>query len=300
MNVKHDYHLAEPSPWPFLGGLSAFIIALGGVLWLNTTIDFFGLPPFICRFICLGGAVLLAFTLVGWWRDMVAESVHASELSPVVKLSLRFAMALVMLIEAVYFSALLWVYLDVALSAEAQGGWPPVGIHPADPWHLPLLALFVLLLSATTVVWARRAIAQSHKSSTIQALGVSVFLAAGGLALLIGDLSHLPFGFGFNHAVFMPLTDPAHINLIAVIGSPGAIYGSLFILIMGSFCVHLALGTVFLTVALVRAVAGHFRAKGHFGFEAAAWFWHFGILLWLLLYAGLYIGGAYGGHGHLF
>lgn len=299
MAVKHDYHLAEPSPWPFLSALALFIIMLGGVLWLNDAVAFFGLPPFIFirRFICLGGCLLLGFTLVGWWRDMVAESVLFDELRPVVKLSLRFAVLLGLTVEALYFSALFWVYFDAVLGMKAAGqSWPPAPLVPADPWHYPMLATFMLLLSATSVVWARRALAQGSRAASIQALGGSVLLGVGALWLLIVALGHLPFGFGFSRAFFETMTDPAHINLISVIGSPGAIYGSLFYVLMVSICVHLGLGVAFLAVAFVRAAAGHFALKGHFGFEAASWVWHFGIVLWLLLYVGLYVGGAVSGH----
>lgn len=297
MAVKHDYHLAEPSPWPFLGALALFIIMLGGVLWLNDSTAFFGLPPFIFirRFICLGGCLLLGFTLVGWWRDMVAESVLFDELRPVVKLSMRFAVLLGLMLEALYFGALFWVYFDGRLGMGNVGhGWPPASLVPADPWHYPMLATFMLLLSATTVVWARRTLAEGNRAASVQALGVSVLLGGGALWLLVVALSHLPFGFGFSRVTFETMTDPAHINLISMIGSPGAIYGSLFYVLMVSFCVHLGLGVLFLAVAFLRTLAGHFAPKGHFGFEAAAWVWHFGIVLWLLLYVGLYIGGVAG------
>lgn len=293
--VKHDYHLAAPSPWPFIGALGLFILMLGFVLWMNREFDLMGIPPAIRKWIFIGGAVLVLATLVGWWNDIVAESVRYGEFKPVVKLSFRFAMVLFILAEAIFFAVLYGAYFYLA---TAGGPWPPEGVTPADPWHLALLATLVLLLSGTTVTWAHRALQAGHRAGAIQGLAVTVLLGAAFAALLGYDLMQQPFGFGFNGARYVPLTDPAHANLISVIGSPGAIYGSAFYLVCGYFLVHVTVGTLFLLVSLVRALAGHFTPERHFGFEAAAWYWHFGDVVWLFVFSGLYVmGRVLSGHG---
>lgn len=288
-SVKHDYHLAAPSPWPFIGALGGFITMLGFVLWTNREFDLMGIPPFIRSWIMVGGGVLLLATLVGWWSDIVAESVRYGELKPVAKLAFRFGMALFIAAEAFLFAVLFGAYFYLS---AFSGGWPPPGVIPADPWHLALLGTLVLMLSGTTVTWAHRAILAGSRRGAVQGLAITVFLGAAFVALLVYDLSHQPFGLGFNGAHYVTLTDPAHVNLISVIGSPGAIYGSIFFLVCGFFVVHVTVGTLFLVVCLIRAAAGHFTPERHFGFEAAAWYWHFGDVVWLFLFAGVYVLGS--------
>jgi cytochrome c oxidase subunit III len=287
-SVKHDYHLAAPSPWPFIGALGVFIMMLGFALWMNKEFNLFGIPPFIRSWIFIGGGGLVLVTLAGWWGDIVAESVRLGEFKPVVKLSFRFGMVLFIAAEAIFFAVLFCAFFYMA-AYVGEGQWPPKGTVAADPWRLTLLATLILLLSGTTVTWAHRAIQAGNKAGGVQGLLVTVLLGAAFVALLSYDLVHQPFGFGFNGARYVPLTDPAHVNLISVIGSPGAIYGSVFFLVSGFFCVHVAVGTLFLVVCLVRAVAGHFTPERHFGLEAAAWYWHFGDVVWLFLFSGVYV-----------
>jgi cytochrome c oxidase subunit 3 len=56
--------------------------------------------------------------------------------------------------------------------------------------------------------------------------------------------------------------------------------------------VHVIIGTIFLLVCLIRAIRGAFTPKLHFGFEAAAWYWHFVDVVWLFLFAAIYVWGA--------
>jgi cytochrome c oxidase subunit 3 len=51
---------------------------------------------------------------------------------------------------------------------------------------------------------------------------------------------------------------------------------------------HVFIGTCFLTVCLVRLMQNHFTREHHFGFEAAAWYWHFVDVVWLFLFVMVY------------
>jgi hypothetical protein len=125
------------------------------------------------------------------------------------------------------------------------------------------------------------------------------------------EYAHAPFTFGFNHAALAAFTDPAHVNLAAANLNPvidlinpaskaliagggdlGAIYGSTFFMATGFHGFHVIIGTIFLTVCLFRAIAGQFTPTRHFGFEAAAWYWHFVDVVWLFLFACIYVWGA--------
>jgi cytochrome c oxidase subunit III len=266
--AKHDYHLTDPSPWPFVGALGLFVMLLGAVMWLNEDSPFLGIPLFVRPFICGGGAMLLAFALAGWWRDAIFESVHDGEHKLVVILSFRFAIALFLLAEAAGFAALCWAYFDMALFRSAGVGWPPPGATPADPWRLPLLATLILLLSGTAVRWAQRAILAGDNRTASRGLMLAVILGAIFAALTLAGLLRLPVGQG-----------------------AAAIYASVFLPLTGALFLHAVAGVVLLGVACARALAGHFAPTRHFGFEAASWFWLFGIGIWIFLYATVYVMG---------
>jgi cytochrome c oxidase subunit 3 len=103
---------------------------------------------------------------------------------------------------------------------------------------------------------------------------------------------HAAFTFGLNGAQLQPLTGEAHSALTAGVGNLGAIYGSTFFMATGFHGLHVIIGTIFLAVCLVRAIKGHFTPERHFGFEAAAWYWHFVDVVWLFLFVCIYVWGA--------
>lgn len=287
--AKHDYHLVEPSPWPFLGALSVFIMLLGAAMALNVQFDFIGLPPFVRPWICGCGAVLTLLTLAGWWRDVIAESVRDGEHRPVVKLSFRFAMVLFLAVEAAFFVALMAAVFGSMLFGGVH--WPPAGVIPPDPFKLPLLATLVMLLAVSATVWARRAVRQDDRPMVVTAAAVAAGLSLVFTALLAWNLAHAPFGFGFSGAKLVLLADPAQVNPVSLIGAPGAAFSSAFFLAAGFLALRGLVGTAFLTVCALRAALGHFTPSRHLGFEAAAWYWQFGAVLWLFLYFAVYLCG---------
>ena len=76
--------------------------------------------------------------------------------------------------------------------------------------------------------------------------------------------------------------------------SGGGIYGASFFMATGFHGLHVIIGTIFLIVCLFRAMAGHFTPDRHFGFECAAWYWHFVDVVWLFLFAFIYVLGNQG------
>ena len=291
-NVKHDYHLVDPSPWPIVGSIAAFTMLGGTVLWMNKSYPGFGVlagQPW--GFIL--GAALLAFTFIGWWRDVIQESVVRGDHKPVVKLGLRFGMVLFIASEVMFFVAWFWAYFNSAFFPHdvSIGQWPPVGIVTLDPWHFPILNTLILLTSATTVTWAHHAILHGDRKGAVQGLLLTVCLGLSFTCIQAWEYSHAPFTFGFNGAALAPLTDPAHVNL-ALPGNLTAIYGSTFFMATGFHGFHVIVGTIFLIVCLFRALAGQFTPERHFGFEAAAWYWHFVDVVWLFLFTWIYVWGA--------
>ncbi len=293
--AKHDYHLVDPSGWPITGSIGAFVMMVGAVFWLNTSYDkFFGLHLNGQPWIFLVGFALVLFTMAGWWRDVVTESVVKGDHTPVVKLHLRYGMLLFIASEIMFFFAWFWAYFDVAFFHADHGitSWPPQGIMTFDPWHLPLLNTLILLTSGTTVTWAHHAIQIGDRKAAIHGLLLTVLLGFSFSCVQAYEYSHAVFTFGMNGADLQPFMDPAHASLAVGVGNLGAIYGSTFFMATGFHGLHVIIGTIFLIVCLFRAIAGHFTPERHFGFEAAAWYWHFVDVVWLFLFACIYVWGA--------
>jgi cytochrome c oxidase subunit 3 len=268
---------------------------IGAVFWMNASYTgFWGLPVNGQPWIFLIGIAVVLYTMVGWWRDVVRESVVRGDHTPVVKLGLRYGMILFIASEVMFFFAWFWAFFNSALFPKdvAIGQWPPQGIVTFDPWHFPLLNTLILLTSGATVTWAHHAILHKDRKGAIQGLIVTVLLGMSFTAVQAYEYSNATFTFGLNHAQLMPFTDAVHSTLTVGMGNLTAIYGTTFFMATGFHGAHVIIGTTFLIVCLARMIAGHFTPARHFGFEAAAWYWHFVDVVWLFLFACIYVWGA--------
>lgn len=266
--IPHPYHLVKPSPWPLLGAFAGGLFALGMVIYMH------------------GGGKLLAIlgfasilgVMFGWWRDVIREAVREKAHTPVVKIGLRYGMSLFIASEVMFFAAFFWAFYDAALfpkvfAENPQGVWPPPHIEPLEAFHLPLMMTLILLLSGVTVTWAHHAIVEGKNAEATKALGLTV---------LLGVMFTFFQGYEYAHAAF---------------GFTEGIYPSTFYMATGFHGFHVIVGTIFLAVCWIRTMKGHFTPKSHFGFEAAAWYWHFVDVVWLFLFVSVYWWGAHGG-GH--
>ncbi len=189
--VKHDYHLVEPSAWPLIGSIGAFVMAIGAIIYMRTLkgdagITILGVQMNAGPWVLLAGLAIIIYTMIGWWRDVVKESVVNGDHTPVVKLGLRYGMILFIASEVMFFVAWFWAYFHTALfpadlihasRVETIGGvWPPKDIATFDPWHLPLLNTLVLLTSGTTVTWAHHAVQTGNRSGLIWGLALTIIL----------------------------------------------------------------------------------------------------------------------------
>lgn len=236
------------------------------------------------KFLVLGlGLTSICIVAGMWWADVVKEA-HAGDHTPVVGIGLRYGMILFILSEVMFFVAWFWMFFEQSLwneartlstipeVAEAWKSWPPAGVETVDAWHLPLMNTLILLLSGTTVTWAHHALQEGNRQAT--AIGLALTIALGALftgvqVIEYGHiLDHHYFGFG---------------------GENVGIYGSSFFMATGFHGAHVFIGTIFLIVCLIRLLSGHFTAKQHFGFEAAAWYWHFVDVVWLFLFTFIYV-----------
>jgi cytochrome c oxidase subunit 3 len=287
----HDYHLVNPSPWPVTGSISAFVSAVGLIIWmksLGTGAGLFGARgPWVLALGMLG----ILFTMALWWRDVIREA-NAGDHTPVVQLHLRYGMILFIASEVMFFVAWFWAYFDASLfpgavdtlqnsnqtigmverNALTGGVWPPKPsehFHGTfDPWGLPMVNTLVLLLSGTTVTWAHHALLENDRKGLVRGLALTVVL---------GILFTVCQAYEYGHAAF---------------NYSGHVYGATFFMATGFHGAHVIIGTLFLLVCLLRAMNGAFTPKQHFGFEAAAWYWHFVDVVWLFLFTCIYVIGA--------
>jgi cytochrome c oxidase subunit III len=263
---KHPYHLVDPSPWPIIGALAAGTMAGGAVLYMHE-ISIFGVPGWILLPI---GALLVLATMAVWWRDVVMEATYQGHHTPVVQIGLRYGMALFIASEVMFFAAFFWAYFDASLYPKEAIGqvWPPANIQPFDPFELPLLNTLILLTSGVTVTWAHHALREGDRGGTLLGLGITILLGAAFTSVQAYEYSHAAFGF------------------------KEGIYPSTFFMATGFHGFHVIIGTIFLSVCWFRAYKGHFTPHHHFGFEAAAWYWHFVDVVWLFLFVCIYWWGS--------
>nr|YP_009465575.1 cytochrome c oxidase subunit 3 [Trilophozia quinquedentata]AUZ97196.1 cytochrome c oxidase subunit 3 [Trilophozia quinquedentata] len=251
VSQKHPFHLVDPSPWPLLGSLGALASTIGGVMYMHS---FTGGGTLLCL-----GLGMILYTMFVWWRDVVRESTYEGHHTFVVQLGLRYGMILFIVSEVMFFLAFFWAFFHSSLAPTVEIGaiWPPKGISVLDPWGIPFLNTLILLSSGAAVTWAHHAILAGLKQQAVYALTATVLLA-------------LVFtGFQGIEYIEAPFT------------ISDGIYGSTFFLATGFHGFHVIIGTIFLIICGIRQYLGHFTPKHHFGFEAAAFYWHFVDVVWL-------------------
>ena len=277
--VKHDYHLVNPSPWPLLGSAGMVVLALGAVTYMK---GMFGMPEGTWWLMALGFASII-YVMFGWWREVIKEG-RAGDHTPVVEIGLKYGMILFIASEVMFFVAWFWSFFEFSIFHGARVGdtfdatnpiyqeglsrfaqWPPAGVEVFDPFHLPLMNTLILLLSGTTVTAAHHALQHGNRKTTIFMLALTIALGVGFTGLQVLEYQHA--GFSYD----------------------GTLYGSAFFMATGFHGAHVVIGTIFLTVCLIRLLSGGMSKEKHLGFEFAAWYWHFVDVVWLFLFAFVYV-----------
>ena len=265
----HDYHLVNPSPWPIVGAVSAFIMAIGGILFMRH----------VTVWVLLIGAAGVLYTMYAWWSDVVREAQQGDH-TPVVRMHHRYGMMLFIASEVMFFVAWFWAYFEgffghadpdqYSRIAVEGPTWPPQGVELFNPFHLPLFNTLLLLTSGTTVTWAHHALIHGDRKGLRWGLALTIVL---GLSFTcVQALEYSRAGFAYS----------------------GDLYGATFFMATGFHGFHVIIGTIFLIVCLVRANANQFTPRHHLGFEFAAWYWHFVDVVWLFLFASIYVWGSWG------
>ena len=280
------YFVPAQSKAPIFASISLFTLMLGGASWLN------GFGP--GKWLFFAGVTMMIATLFYWFSEVVRESL-AGHYNRQVDVSFRMGMIWFIFSEVMFFAAffgalfyarqfaLPWlggegdgVMTNALLWDSYTAAWPTAGpdqvgghFQTIPAWGLPLVNTLILLSSGVTLTIALHALKANARGQVLLWLGLTVVL---GLLFLFFQAEE------YIHA---------YRDLNLTMGS--GIYGSTFFMLTGFHGAHVLLGTIMLAVMWARTAKGHFTPDNHFGFEAAAWYWHFVDVVWLGLFLFVYV-----------
>nr|YP_009349343.1 cytochrome c oxidase subunit III [Agelena silvatica]APZ84003.1 cytochrome c oxidase subunit III [Agelena silvatica] len=258
--VYHPYHMVNMSPWPLVVGFGILSFVIGLVkMFVFVELDL--------MFVSL---IMMFFVSFLWWRDVVREGTFQGYHSSVVLKGLMLGMLLFIVSEVFFFISFFWAFFHSSLSPTVELGssWPPCGLFPFNPFQVPLLNTVILLASGVSVTWCHQSILNEDWKMAKNSLMMTWILGLYFLSLQ-----------GFEY-------------IMAAFSISDSVYGSTFFMSTGFHGFHVIVGTLFLFVVWIRMVKGHFSMSHHFGFEAAAWYWHFVDVVWLFLFSVVYWWGA--------
>ncbi len=280
------YFVPGPSRHPALAALGLFFVILGASQWVNDVA--WG------QYALYAGLALFAWVLVGWFGDAINES-EGGQYGRRIDISFRWSMSWFIFSEVMFFGAFFTaLWWGRAHSIPAAGSldnallwpgfksvWPSMAAgvtgSPADiiepfttmgPLWLPTINTALLLSSGVTLTIAHHALIDEHRGRAIGFMWFTVLL---GVTFLFVQ------GYEYHHAY-------TEYNLKLTSG----IYGSTFFMLTGFHGFHVFVGMLMLLFTTLRMQKGHFTPARHFGFEGAAWYWHFVDVVWLGLYILVY------------
>ena len=278
-DAKPYYFVPQPSYWPLVGSAALLLLGMGAALWMNG----YAPGPWM---VTAGFAVLLVM-LFGWFGTVIGES-ERHLYNKKVDLSFRWSMSWFIFSEVMFFAAFFGALFYVRnlsvpdlgspasklLWPEYVAAWPTVGPYikeqftPMGAIGIPLLNTIILLSSGFTLTVAHHALKVGHRGTLKLWLFATIVL---GFTFL-----------GFQAYEYIHAYSALNLKL-----STG-VYGSTFFMLTGFHGAHVTIGAIMLSVMLARSIKGHFDRDRHFAFEAAAWYWHFVDVVWLLLFVLVY------------
>lgn len=255
MAQNHPFHLVTPSPWPIIISFRLFNNLIRIIRWFHNFNYFIILtipPTLLCIF--------------QWWRDVIREATFQGLHTSVVYNNMRRGIILFIISEILFFFSFFWAYFHSSLAPRIEIGqlWPPLGIKPFNPFDIPLLNTIILVSSGLTITWSHHSILNIKFTERKKRLTITIILGIYFTILQLIEYKEAPF----------TIAD--------------SIYGSTFFITTGFHGIHVIIGTIFLIVTIIRLIKNHFSSNHHFGFEAAAWYWHFVDVVWLFLYISIY------------
>ncbi|MEP0356169.1 cytochrome c oxidase subunit 3 [Paraglaciecola sp.] len=291
MSEKYEkYYVPAESPWPFMGAVALFLIAVGaGNFVIEITRDKDGYGGYILT----AGLITLAVMLFGWFRNQIHESMsgmYSSQLGRSYRQGMAWFIFSEVMFFAAFFGALFYArviavpWLGGASNNDMTGEvlwpafnavWPlietPGGTKTeAMGWYgLPLINTIILMVSSVTCHMAHVALEENKRKNLKIWLSLTVILGCIFLALQVEEYVHAYTEMGLT--------------------LDAGIYGNTFFMLTGFHGFHVTLGTVILFIMLLRVFKGHFTPDNHFAFQAGSWYWHFVDVVWVILFFFVYI-----------
>nr|UNO53707.1 cytochrome c oxidase subunit 3 [Ixodes sinensis] len=252
----HPFHMVEKSPWPFTSCVTSIMITMSGVLLLHFSFShMFSLA-----------LIILILTLFQWWRDVSREAAFQGLHSSYVLWGLKFGMILFIISEIFFFISFFWAFFHSSLSPNIEIGalWPPKNIFPFNPFEIPLLNTTILISSGISISWSHHSIINNNYKEAFNSLLITILLGITFTILQMWEYMQAQFS----------MSD--------------SIFGSTFFVTTGFHGIHVIIGTTFLIISFLRLNKNLISSSHHFGFEAAAWYWHFVDVVWLFLFTFMY------------
>nr|UNO53668.1 cytochrome c oxidase subunit 3 [Ixodes acutitarsus] len=252
----HPFHMVEKSPWPFTGCVTSIMITISTIMMLH-----FSFSSMI--YLAL---MILTLTLFQWWRDVSREASFQGSHSSNVVMGLKLGMILFIISEIFFFISFFWAFFHSSLSPNIEIGsmWPPMNIIPFNPFEIPLLNTTILISSGISISWSHHSIINNNLKETLISLIITIILGITFTFLQSWEYAQAQFS----------MSD--------------SIFGSTFFMTTGFHGIHVIIGTSFLIISLYRINMNLISSSHHFGFEAAAWYWHFVDVVWLFLFTFMY------------
>lgn len=252
--------VVQTSFWPLLVSVSLFSVIMSLLIYINTSLYF---SSFLFSTFVLLGVVF------SWWKDFVRERIlgyHTHKL----EVSLRIGMLFFILSEVFFFISFFWAFYDASLAPSMEIGmvWPPYAISPLSVYSVPLLNTVILLSRGITVTWAHHSIMNNYFNKSVVSLFFTILL--GVYFLFIQWVEYNESSFSIADGV----------------------YGSTFFMATGFHGMHVLIGTSFLLYVFFLLLQSKLLYNHHFSFEAAAWYWHFVDVVWLILFISIYWWGS--------
>nr|YP_007889694.1 cytochrome c oxidase subunit III [Timelaea maculata]AGI50311.1 cytochrome c oxidase subunit III [Timelaea maculata]USN89427.1 cytochrome c oxidase subunit 3 [Timelaea maculata] len=256
LNHNHPFHLVDYSPWPLTGAIGVMTLVTGLVKWFHN----------LNMNLLILGYIIVLLTMYQWWRDICREGTFQGKHTMLVSKGLRWGMILFIISEIFFFISFFWAFFHSSLSPNIEIGamWPPLSIATFNPFQIPLLNTIILITSGITVTWSHHALMENNFTQMSQSLFITIMLGIYFSILQAYEYIEAPFSIA------------------------DSIYGSTFFMATGFHGLHVIIGTIFLSTCFIRHLNNHFSKNHHFGFEAAAWYWHFVDVVWLFLYISIY------------
>nr|YP_009560722.1 cytochrome c oxidase subunit III [Ixodes tasmani]QAB05955.1 cytochrome c oxidase subunit III [Ixodes tasmani]QAB05968.1 cytochrome c oxidase subunit III [Ixodes tasmani]QAB05981.1 cytochrome c oxidase subunit III [Ixodes tasmani] len=252
----HPFHMVDKSPWPFTSCVSSLTFMMSMIMMLHYNFS-------VMTFMSLS---IIIISMYQWWRDISREASFQGNHTSIVIWGLKLGMILFIISEIFFFISFFWAFFHSSLSPNIEIGsiWPPCNISPFNPFEIPLLNTTILISSGISISWSHHSLINKNFNETFNSLLITIIL--GMIFTILQSWEYFQAQFSISDSIF----------------------GATFFLTTGFHGLHVIIGTTFLIVTLTRIMNNQLSSTHHFGFEAAAWYWHFVDVVWLFLFTFMY------------